>query len=265
MSMLLNPKFCGYIFLAAVLSGALASGGCERRSARRVYTEVRVSPPAETQARPAQMTAGDPHAGLGDMPMDDTHAAVRRRMSSASGGPGEMAMPGAAGDMQMPSGVAGDQMQEMLDASATKPPLSWQTPDGWQESPGSGMRLATFRSADTGDPVECALISLSGAAGGLESNVARWMGQLKLEVLSGEKMQKFLASRKKIKTPDGLPATIIDLAGLQPESDPRAPSMIATILDLDSMTVFVKMTGSRGAVLKNRDKFEALCQSLKLN
>ena len=39
--------------------------------------------------------------------------------------------------------------------------------------------------------------------------------------------------------------------------------MAATIIVLPEMTVFVKMTGSRGAVLKNRDQFEALCESLK--
>jgi hypothetical protein len=213
----------------------------QRGPVKRTYHEIVQSAPQPSA--PMRPVSGEP--GASSIPNDDVHAFLR--------------------DMPMPPGVAGDRMQEMLNASVTKPPLSWQTPDGWQESPGSGMRLATFKSADTGDPVECALISLSGAAGGLESNAARWMGQLKLEVLSGEKMQKFLASQKKIKTPDGLPATIIDLAGLQPESDPRAPSMIGTILELDSMTVFVKMTGSRGAVLKNKDKFEELCESLKLH
>ena len=240
-----------YISLAVILSGALASGGCERRPAKRVYTEVRVSPSPAIQARPAQMMAGDPHALSGDMPMDEIHAGL-------GGMPQSM-------DMSIPPGAAGDQTRQMLEVSVTRPPLSWETPQGWQDQGAGGMRLATFRSADTGDPVECALISLAGAAGGLESNAARWMGQLKLEILSGEKMQKFLASQKKIKTPDGLSATIIDLAGLQPENDPQAPSMIATILELDSMTVFVKMTGSRGAVLKNKDKLESLCRSIRFN
>ena len=41
--------------------------------------------------------------------------------------------------------------------------------------------------------------------------------------------------------------------------------MVATVITLPDMTVFVKMTGTRGAILENKDKFETLCESLKLN
>ena len=250
-----------YISLAVVLSGALAGGGCDRRPAKRVYTEVRVSPPAETQARPAfsearqrrpaQMTAGDPHALLSDMPMDEIHAGL-------GGTPQSMGM-------SMPQGAAGDQTRQMLEASVTRPPLSWETPQGWQDQGAGGMRLATFRSADTSDPVECALISLAGDAGGLESNAARWMQQVNIVVPEAPAMGKFLAAQEKIKTQDGFDATILDLTPLQPTDDLESPSMAAAIIVLPDMTVFVKMTGSRGAVLKNKDKFESLCRSIRFN
>ncbi len=243
---------CGvYISLAVVLSGALASSGCDRRPARRVYTEVRVSPPAGTQARPAQMTGGDPHAGLGDMPMDEIHAGL-------GGTPQSM-------DMSIPPGAAGDQTRQMLEASVARPPLSWATPEGWQELPGGGMRLATFRSADTRNPVECALISLAGDAGGLESNAARWMQQVNIAVPEAPAMEKFLAAQKKIKTQDGFDATIIDLTQLQPTDDLESPSMAAAIIVLPDMTVFVKMMGGRGVVLENKEKFESLCRSIRFS
>jgi hypothetical protein len=163
------------------------------------------------------------------------------------------------------TGAVDQQTQKMLEASVARPPLSWATPQGWQEAPGGGMRLATFRPADTGDPVECALISLAGDAGGFESNAARWMKQVNIDVPAQTQMEQFLAAQKKIKTKDGFDATIIDLTQLQSKDDLERPSMAVTIITLPDMTVFVKMTGSRGAVLKNRDQFETLCESLKLN
>ena len=222
------------------------TSACEKREAKRVYTETHISSaPAKAQ------TTGDPHASLGGMPRDEIHAGL--------GG-----MPQSR-DMSIPSGAAGDQTRKMLEASVTRPPLSWETPQGWQDQGAGGMRLATFRSADTGDAVECALISLAGDAGGLESNAARWMRQVNIAVPEAPAMEKFLAAQKKIKTPDGFDATIIDLTQLQSQDDLESPSMAATIIVLPEMTVFVKMTGARGAVLKNRDQFEALCESLKLN
>ena len=239
-SILMRLHYGVYISLAAVLSGALAGSGCDRRPAKRTYHEIVQSAP-QPQARPMIPAFGE-----------------ARPEPDGSGRP-MMAV-------RLPMGGAVDQQtQKMLEASVARPPLSWATPEGWQESPGSGMRLATFRSADTGDPVECALISLAGDAGGVESNAARWMQQVNIAVPDVPAMEKFLAAQKKIKTRDGFDATILDLTQLQSQDDLESPSMAATIITLPDMTVFVKMTGARGAVLKNRDQFEALCESLKLN
>ena len=308
-SILMRLHYGVYISLAAVLSGALAGSGCDRRPAKRTYHEIVQSAP-QPQARPmipafgearppeARSAKGDqgrPMTGELDMssiPNDDVHAFLRNGQGTAaipdddihaslSKGQGEAsgAMP-AFGEarpepdgsgrpmmaVRLPMGGAVDQQtQKMLEASVARPPLSWATPEGWRELPGSGMRLATFRSADTGDPVECALISLAGDAGGLESNAARWMQQVNIAVPDAPAMEKFLAAQKKIKTPDGFDATVLDLTQLQSQDDLESPSMAAAIIVLPDMTVFVKMTGTRGAVLKNRDQFEALCESLKLN
>ena len=238
-----------YIFLAVVLSGALAGSGCDRRSGKRTYHEIVQSVPSQP-SHPAMPMSGELDTSA--IPDDDIHAFLRE---GQGGMPGPMAM----------TGVVDPQTQKMLEASVARPPLSWATPEGWQESPGSCMRLATFRSADTGDPVECALISLAGDAGGVESNAARWMQQVNIAVPDVPAMEKFLAAQKKIKTPDGFDATVLDLTQLQSQDDLESPSMAAAIIVLPDMTVFVKMTGTRGAVLKNRDQFETLCESLKLN
>ena len=80
-----------------------------------------------------------------------------------------------------------------------------------------------------------------------------------------EQLDQFLAGQKKIHTDGGLEAPIIDLTQLQSKEDMNSPSMMGTIIELPDATVFVKMTGSRRCILQNKEKFEALCQSLKLN
>ncbi|MBI5150227.1 MAG: hypothetical protein HZA28_05605 [Candidatus Omnitrophica bacterium] len=230
--------------------------GCQRGPVKRTYHEIVQSAPPP-QARPMMPMSGE--LDMSAIPNDDIHASLRKGQGEASG-----AMPMTA--VRLPMGGAVDpQTQKMLEASVARPPLSWATPQGWTETPGGGMHLVNFTSADKDAPAECTIISLGGQAGGLESNVTRWMQQVNIAVPEAPAMEKFLAAQKKIKTKDGFDATIIDLTQLQPKDDLESPSMAATIIMLPDMTVFVKMTGSRGAVLKNRDQFQTLCESLKLN
>ncbi|MBZ0165867.1 MAG: hypothetical protein K8I00_03600, partial [Candidatus Omnitrophica bacterium] len=44
-------------------------------------------------------------------------------------------------------------LQKMLDASVADAALSWTVPQGWNETKGAGMRMATFKSND-GDGME---------------------------------------------------------------------------------------------------------------
>ncbi len=251
--------------------------GCQRAPVRRTYHEIVQSAPPP-QARPMMPMSGE--LDMSTIPNDDVHAFLRNGQAAFGEprqGRGAAAIPdddihaslrkgqkGASGAMPM-MGAVDAQTQKMLEASVARPPLSWATPPGWQETPGSGMRLVNFTSADKDNPAECTIISLGGQAGGLESNVVRWMKQVNIAVPQAPAMEQFLAAQKKVKTRDGFDATIIDLTQLQSKDDLASPSMVATIITLPDMTVFVKMTGSRGAVLKNRDQFQALCESLKLN
>lgn len=283
-----TPVFLKILFVVLLL------GGCQPVPEKRVYHEVIIQsdqPPAQ-QAMPAMPVSGeldissipddDIHAFLRKdptlnpaIPDDDIHASIRAGKNRAAGA--DMASipdddihaavrkgQGIPAPMPM-TGAMDQETQKMLEASAAKPPLSWTTPQGWKETPGEGMRLASFNSTDPDNPVECTIISLGGQAGGVQSNVARWMKQVNVAVPAGDEFDKFLAGQKKVRTKDNFTATIIDLTQLQSQEDTQSPSMLATIIELPDTTVFVKMTGSRGGVLKNKEKFEALCESLKLN
>jgi len=162
--------------------------------------------------------------------------------------------------MQLPAGEDNQQMQDMLDASVARPPLSWEVPKGWFEKKGSGMRLATFH--DQNNTIECSIISLGGQAGGLQSNVVRWMNQINMSVPGNDKLNTFLAKQKTLKTKGGFTITIIDLSELS--QDQKSPSMIGAIAELEDKTIFVKMTAKRADIITNRKAFTSLCESLDL-
>jgi len=73
--------------------------------------------------------------------------------------------------------------------------LSWEVPQGWFEEKGSGMRLVTFRAQN--GTVECSIISLGGQAGGLQSNVTRWMGQINIDVPADDQFNEYLSTPKR--------------------------------------------------------------------
>ena len=224
--------------------------GCQRGPVKRTYHEIVQSAAPQQASAPMIPLSGE--LDVSAIPDDDVHAFLRKGQKTTSA------------PMPM-TGAVDAQTQKMLEASVARPPLSWVTPQGWQETPGSGMRLVSFTSNDTNNPVECTIISLGGQAGGLESNAARWMRQVNINVPDAPAMEKVLAAQKKIKTKDGFDATIIDLTQLQSKDDLESPSMVATIITLPDATMFVKMTGTCAGILENKDKFEMLCESLKLN
>ena len=140
--------------------------------------------------------------------------------------------------------------------------LSWSLPVDWVERERRGMRLAAFSSGMGKGAIECTVISLPGQAGGLESNVKRWIGQINLEIPSEETLKTFVNSSEKFNTAGGLSATLIDLTKLTQSK--TAQSMNACAIDTSQETIFVKMTGLKSALEKNREKLKSLCQSLKI-
>ena len=151
---------------------------------------------------------------------------------------------------------------QMLQNSAVKTPLAWDVPTGWQALPGEGMRLVTFTSQGN-HPITCTIVSLGGIAGGLEDNIGRWAKQINLD-LQGQKLLDFIRQAQVIELPNGMTITVTDFSSLQ--EDAASESMIAAILSLEDIsTIFIKMTGTKQAVLENKKSFLELCHSLRLN
>jgi hypothetical protein len=217
------------LFLSCIISLTLLAG-CERSSAVRRYQEIVVEPEPSS--------ADDPHMFLQNMMLrDDVHA-------------------------NLPA-ANNQNRDQMLTASVARLPLVWTTPQGWIEQKGDGMRMVSFTSSEQDSLVQCTIVSLEGRAGGVAQNVIRWMRQIQLDAPAGRELEQFIARQERLTTGSGIAVQIIDLTELQEEAGEDAQSMIAGILEFPNAQVFVKMTGSKSAVLKNRDRLKSLIQSIR--
>lgn len=146
-------------------------------------------------------------------------------------------------------------------ADGGAPALEWTVPEGWAETAGSGMRLATFTLGEGAATGVCTIVLLGGNAGGLEANVARWIGQTGAKPPEGEALQAFIGKQQSLKSAGGFDVFIADLTSLA--ANDEASSMLAAIATIGESTCFVKLTGSAATIKAQKDKFVALCGSLK--
>lgn len=213
-------KAKSFIF-KAILLFVLSLIGCDSTHDVRTYTEI------TKDAQPDKFV--DPHAGM---------------------------------DMRLTPGMQADnpEVQQMLDQSVAAVDLKWTVPSGWNESPGSGMRLASFTSKED-DPIACSVISLGGVSGGVEANVQRWARQIQVPI-QGEALRTFLSKQKSITSDGGVTSKVYDFRELQTDQSKTAPSMIAAIVNLHDKTVFFKMTGSLDAISRNAGAFDLLLKSI---
>jgi hypothetical protein len=248
----MQQKSIDFKTIFVLMAVTFACSSCGRNDRMRQYEET-VIPPSFHSDGQMEMHE-DPHAFM-NMPQG-----MDNDQMGAQGDPHAfMDMPEG---MRLPAGQDTPEMREALNASVARPSLSWETPNGWQEKTGSGMRLVTFHPSDGAQSFECSIVSLSGQAGGLESNVIRWMNQINITVPPEDRLNSFLARQEVITAKGGFSITAIDLTEFSKEE--QSPSMITAIAELQDMVIFVKITGSKAAVLQNRESFLSLCRSLSL-
>lgn len=231
---------------------------------KRTFSEVNIEPQQEDVA-----ASQDPHEFIENMPNDDIHAAFRKNqeaMPDTGAMPNMDAMPDDDIHKKFKAGSAmsgGMAIDPALMNSVAPTALSWTAPEGWIEEKGNGMRIATFKAGEGDQAVETSVISLAGGAGGMVANVGRWMGQLNLEVPSAVELDEFINKQEKITTQSGLSVTVIDFTQMQNDAPASAASMIAAVVEGSANQIFIKMTGSKEAVLNQVTSFKALVGSLK--
>lgn len=130
-------------------------------------------------------------------------------------------------------------------ATASSPRISYDTPQGWTDIGGTGMRAAAFESG----PVSITVIPLPGSAGTLLSNINRWRGQVGLDPTNAEDLETEQVSVA------GGDAELVDLIGAE-------QSMTAAILQKDGMQWFFKMMGPVDDVASERPAFDSFLASI---
>jgi len=136
-------------------------------------------------------------------------------------------------------------------------PLQWTTPEGWEETPGSGMRIVTFMVQGQ----ECTILTFPGDVGGDEANIRRWLGQLGISA-SDTAIKNFVSNPVRFITDGGFECRFFDYMNLIPADSPK--SVLAGIIPVGEHTAFVKLMGDATILKEQRSAFEALCKSIRL-
>ena len=165
-----------------------------------------------------------------------------------------------AGAPQVTPPMAAPPVTQPVDHGHAAEKLVWQAPEGWQETTGSGMRLATLLPGIDG--VECSIVALGASSGSLAMNVERWAGQLGFES-SDYDLDAFLSGATIVTTAQhNHQGPVFDFTTLS--SEPGADSMIAGVFPLHGKTVYVKLTGPVSDLKPLRETFLQLCRSLRM-
>ena len=154
--------------------------------------------------------------------------------------------------------IAHQQKREVTTEQGDKK-FSWQKPAHWQVEESKGLRLATFT---INNQIVCTLIPLSRDGGGLKANIQRWSSQLALR-LTPQQVQSFIDSKIDFKTKTNLSAAFLDFNPLV--ANENKLSMLVTIITTPKSTLFIKMTGSKKLLEKQRDPFISFCKSISHN
>lgn len=157
----------------------------------------------------------------------------------------------------------GESAGDVTTAQPASGRLAWDAPTGWVEKAGTGMRLASFDVGGEDDAGQCTIITLGGAAGGLEANVRRWIGQLGIPAPADEDFRQYLDSQESFSTQGGFPGVLVDLTVLSAAHADAAGSMLAGVITVGEQTVFVKFSGSVPLLNEEKPRFAALCRSLQ--
>jgi len=122
----------------------------------------------------------------------------------------------------------------------------------------SEMRLASFKAeGSNGKSADISISSFPGDAGGLESNINRWRGQVHQAVLDEESLAKTMERT----TVDGVPVVLVDVQ--TPEGTQKPDRIIGAVLRTADRTWFVKMTGSPATLQAQTENFKQFVNSFR--
>jgi hypothetical protein len=148
-------------------------------------------------------------------------------------------------------------------ADLVKPAIHWQTPQGWQEQPGDGVRQGSFLITGTGGAkADVSVITFPGDVGGDLANVNRWRGQIQLPPVSEAELPGALI---RLAGPAG-EFLLVDLLSETPvlEGGHKA-RVLGAILKQPAQTWFFKLSGEAGLVASQKNAFVDFLKSVEFS
>jgi hypothetical protein len=139
------------------------------------------------------------------------------------------------------------------DAAGGASRLKYQVPEGWREEPASGMRKASFRIAEPDASAEVYIIDLDATAADLLPNVNRWREQIKLEPTTQREIDEHVQS-----------IAVGEHRGQYLEMLGDGKATIAVIVKVAGRAWFIKLTGDKSLVERERDHFKSFAHSLSI-
>ncbi|MDA1274152.1 MAG: hypothetical protein O2960_08880 [Verrucomicrobia bacterium] len=130
-------------------------------------------------------------------------------------------------------------------------PSRWSLPSGWTEQQAGGMRIGSFLvHGDGNQTADVSIIPLAGSAGTELDNVNRWRGQIGLQPVDADEYSN-LKEAVKI---EGKPASLVDLAGVDPNSN-QPTRILGVITRMGDSDWFFKMIGPDELVAREKPAF----------
>ncbi|MBL0059479.1 MAG: hypothetical protein IPP35_10310 [Elusimicrobia bacterium] len=231
-----NKKVKKFIwFLLAVL---LVGCGRDEMQTYRVPKEPEATLPLSGEMPPSDLPGGHVHTPPGKADLPPGHPEIGNDM-----------------------GLANAAAQGLVPPSAPSGEVTWTTPRGWVEKPGSGFRYASFvvpgPEGLTGD---LSVTVLEGGGGDLLANVNRWRGQIGLADLSADQ----LPTQTQSIHPAGRAMTLVDFLSEGNLIDGKYKKrLLSAVFSSDGKTWFFKLVGEDRLVESAKGDFLKFLESLK--
>src|SRR4051794_33792772 len=162
-------------------------------------------------------------------------------------------------DISKPAGRPAELMTASNLASPTPSArVSWTKPAAWQEQPPSEMRQGSFRvEGPDGVSADISVVSFPGTAGGLESNLNRWRGQVELPPVSAEELQQTAQTI----SAGRVQGITVDYTS--PAQSAKPSRIRGAVFQTADRSCFVKMTGLPAFVKTQKETFDQFVRSFR--
>ncbi|MEZ6032564.1 MAG: hypothetical protein R3C17_05705 [Planctomycetaceae bacterium] len=131
-------------------------------------------------------------------------------------------------------------------------PFAWKVPAGWTEAENDQFSAMAWAAGPKSDPARITVSGLS-AASGLEAQIVRWRGQLRLPEMAVPEVMKSVED-----------VTLKGTTGKWCEFKNDTESILGMIVPHQDKLWIIKYRSSNETAAKERDAFRSFCESLQV-